>query len=237
MDARIRYTKMRIREALIQLLNLKSVKRISVKEVCELAEINRATFYKHYMDIFDLLDKLKEEQVEAIFAATGPDKSSDHQPEETEEEPTDQNDETSKLVQLLTKVSLSGGMIKLLGSENGDPLFFKQITEQLFEATLNNQLVLKTDKEEKVTSFLQKICVAATSEIIANWVENDMETTAESVAWNIERMIGALRAEYAPETIPVVFANADVERQANQLSQDEIKGNTGLFNWIRKALS
>lgn len=237
MDARIRYTKMRIREALIQLLNQKSVKRISVKEVCELAEINRATFYKHYMDIFDLLDKLKEEQVEAIFAATEPDKSSDRQPEETEEESTGQIDETSKLVQLLTKVSLAGGMIKLLGSENGDPLFFKQITEKLFESALNNQLVLKADEEAIVTSILQKMSIAATSEIIASWVQSDLETAPESVAWNIERLIGALRAEYAPETIPVIFDNADVERQANQLSQDEIKGNMGLFNWIRKALS
>lgn len=43
-DARVRYTKMRIREAFFQCLREKPVSRITVKELCDTAEINRATF-------------------------------------------------------------------------------------------------------------------------------------------------------------------------------------------------
>ena len=40
-DARVRYTKMRIREAFLQCLRKKPVNKVTVKELCQLAEINR----------------------------------------------------------------------------------------------------------------------------------------------------------------------------------------------------
>ena len=46
-DARVRYTKMRIREAFLQCLRKKPVNKVTVKELCQLAVINRATFYTH----------------------------------------------------------------------------------------------------------------------------------------------------------------------------------------------
>ena len=65
-DARVRYTKMRIREAFLQCLKEKPVSRITVKELCDLAEINRATFYTHYSDPFDLLEKLEAETLDKL---------------------------------------------------------------------------------------------------------------------------------------------------------------------------
>ncbi|MBP3872222.1 MAG: hypothetical protein J6E32_00755, partial [Lachnospiraceae bacterium] len=65
-DARVRYTKMRIREAFLDTLREKPVNRITVKELCEKAEINRATFYTHYADPFDLLDQIEEEELGKI---------------------------------------------------------------------------------------------------------------------------------------------------------------------------
>lgn len=67
-DARVRYTRMRIREAFLACLAEKPVSKITVKELCDMAEINRATFYKHYADPFDLLDKLEGE---ALSSANG----------------------------------------------------------------------------------------------------------------------------------------------------------------------
>ena len=61
LDARVRYTKMVIKDAFISLLKEKPLNKITVKEICGLAEINRATFYKHYCDPFDLLEKMEQE--------------------------------------------------------------------------------------------------------------------------------------------------------------------------------
>lgn len=63
-DARVRYTKLKIKDTFFQLLEKKDYLLITITELCEKAEINRTTFYKHYLDIHDLLEKLEEEIIE-----------------------------------------------------------------------------------------------------------------------------------------------------------------------------
>ena len=65
-DARIRYTRMRIKEAFFALLAQKEFPQITVTELCEMAEISRGTFYKHYADMSDLLQKTEEEILETV---------------------------------------------------------------------------------------------------------------------------------------------------------------------------
>ena len=60
-DARVKYTRMVLKKALLELLEHKPVNKITVKEVCERAGLNRATFYAHYTDCFDLLESIEEE--------------------------------------------------------------------------------------------------------------------------------------------------------------------------------
>jgi len=63
-DARVRYTKRVLREALLECLREKSIKETTVKEICERAGVNRATFYKHYRDCYDLLEQTEEDELE-----------------------------------------------------------------------------------------------------------------------------------------------------------------------------
>ena len=60
-DARVKYTKMVLKKALLELMQRKPINKITVKEVCERAELNRATFYAHYSDCFDLLESIEED--------------------------------------------------------------------------------------------------------------------------------------------------------------------------------
>lgn len=62
-DRRTHYTKMIIRESLMELLNGKPLDKITVKELCTKADINRATFYRYYSDIFNLFKTLEEEMI------------------------------------------------------------------------------------------------------------------------------------------------------------------------------
>lgn len=68
-DARVRYTKKVLKEALLKALREKPLKSITVKELCEAAEINRATFYLHYQNCYDLLEKIENEMLEAYSAS------------------------------------------------------------------------------------------------------------------------------------------------------------------------
>ena len=53
-----KYTKTRIMDAFLYLLNEKSMDRLTVKDVIETAEVNRNTFYYHFEDIYDLLHQV-----------------------------------------------------------------------------------------------------------------------------------------------------------------------------------
>lgn len=60
-DRRVRRTKALLLQGLIQLMEEKDIKDISVKELSDLADINRGTFYLHYNDVYDMLNKIEEE--------------------------------------------------------------------------------------------------------------------------------------------------------------------------------
>ncbi len=71
-DGRVRYTKMSIKNALIELLNEKPISKVSVTELCKRAKINRATFYSHYIDIFDLYKQVEDELITKVTENLGP---------------------------------------------------------------------------------------------------------------------------------------------------------------------
>ncbi len=65
-DARVRYTKMMIRNAFTSLLKEKTLAKVTVTDICSRAGINRATFYSHYKDPVDLMEHLENELLENI---------------------------------------------------------------------------------------------------------------------------------------------------------------------------
>lgn len=65
-DARIKYTKLTIRNAFFSLLKKFPIEKITVTEICKIAEINRATFYRYYDNPYDLLSSLENELFQEI---------------------------------------------------------------------------------------------------------------------------------------------------------------------------
>lgn len=63
-DSRVRRTKRLLRQGLTELLQEKSIKKITVRELSERVDINRGTFYLHYKDIYDLVECLENELFE-----------------------------------------------------------------------------------------------------------------------------------------------------------------------------
>lgn len=60
-DRRTKYTRMTIRNSLLELLKKKSFEKITVTEICKISDLNRGTFYLHYYDMLDVLDDLIQE--------------------------------------------------------------------------------------------------------------------------------------------------------------------------------
>ena len=59
-------TRNAIKRAFIELLEEKSLARITVRDIADRCDINRNTFYYHYQDILGLLEEITSEQVDAI---------------------------------------------------------------------------------------------------------------------------------------------------------------------------
>lgn len=60
-DRRLRYTKMVLRESILDLLKNKSLNQISITELCKAADINRNTFYKHYNTPYEIIREMEDE--------------------------------------------------------------------------------------------------------------------------------------------------------------------------------
>ena len=57
-DRRTLYTRMVIKEAMLELLTEMDYSELTVADICRQAEINRGTFYLHYDNISQVLDAL-----------------------------------------------------------------------------------------------------------------------------------------------------------------------------------
>lgn len=60
-DMRIIKTKEALHNALLELLNEKTLEVISISEICRKAKINRGTFYLHYKQVEDLFEEYFKE--------------------------------------------------------------------------------------------------------------------------------------------------------------------------------
>lgn len=67
-NQRVVLTKRLLTEALIRLMDQKSIQKITVSELCREAGINRATFYNHYNTPTDLLEEMEDNLVGEIHA-------------------------------------------------------------------------------------------------------------------------------------------------------------------------
>lgn len=65
-NQRIRVTKRMLKEALIRLLDHKSIEKIKVQELCLEAQINRTTFYKYYGNQYDLMNEIQAEFLQQL---------------------------------------------------------------------------------------------------------------------------------------------------------------------------
>lgn len=61
LDLRIVRTRLLLKNALLALLEEKSLEKISVMDICDKALVHRATFYKHFDDKYDLFSYSLEE--------------------------------------------------------------------------------------------------------------------------------------------------------------------------------
>lgn len=177
MDARVRYTKMVIRDAFLSLLREKNVKQITVTELCRLADINRATFYKHYRDAFDLLEQIEAGALEHLQDAA---------------RQIQGRDAVTQFVLLLERAREHHGEFAVIASEHGDPDFSRRASDCLYETAREvvfRNLPAGSEEEKAMTCrFLE----GGGSGVLDFWLRGGMRQDPEEVAQLIFRLSEAV---------------------------------------------
>jgi len=169
-NRKVRYTKMVIRDSLMELMKNKSILRISIKEICCLADISRSTFYDHYKDQYDLLRQIEEEvlvYLESLLNKHG-EKSG------------------IQVLQLILEEFLiyiaNNIFVQVLLSEHGDIDFQKKIFKNL---TLRKQITKffpkKMQNDESLPFYLAYVINGGIG-MVQYWLKNNMPVSAPQLA-------------------------------------------------------
>jgi AcrR family transcriptional regulator len=168
---RIRYTRMVLRESLMELMKTKPISAISIKEICALADISRSTFYTYYADQYDLLRKTEEETYTFIdkvlnkYAHYKNDKKA-----------------TLELVEeILRYIADNNKSLYVLFTENGDIHFQKNLFSTMYQ---KNYLKSLTDKlpDESTKQYYFLFIVTGTVGLICHWINNGMDKPIPELA-------------------------------------------------------
>ena len=66
-ESKFNNTAIKMRQALIALLEEKAFGDISIMDICKTAGVNRSTFYAHYENLYDLLKETQESVIQGFF--------------------------------------------------------------------------------------------------------------------------------------------------------------------------
>jgi AcrR family transcriptional regulator len=175
-NRKIRYTKMVLRDSLMELMQTKSILRITVKDLCDTADICRTTFYAHYKDQYDLLKQIEEETIAYFedmlnkFTAANSSQTKNRGNREMVEE-------------VLRHIVNNAGLIRVLLGENGSADFHNKIYSRI---TLKMKK-LDThhgdkDKNTKENLFYSVFMINGAINLIQFWLKDSMDVSVPELA-------------------------------------------------------
>ncbi len=176
-DRRIKYTKMLLKNSLVELMREHPISKISVKMLCETADINRSTFYSHYSDQFDLLKKLEREVITEF------EKHIEHHGFQKHDAKTVQG-----LNQILIYIGENAELCKVLLSDNGDPDFQREIMILAQQKTIT-ELRDFQKIDSRTSEYLQSFAITGALNVVQKWLQDGMVESTEEMAEFTARLL------------------------------------------------
>ncbi len=175
-DRRVLYTKMFLKEALLELMKDKAIDKITPTELCRKANINRNTFYTHYYTPRDVLT-----EVEADFSA--------QIIESLSSQFTDEDIEISQMLKEICRIVYAQkDFCKVLLSENGDAAFFENVISAgkpvVTDGWRSEGVSLDDDEMDMLFAFIVNGSIA----LIKKWAASDMTEQPEKIAAMLEQI-------------------------------------------------
>lgn len=168
-------------EALLELMEGKEYKAITVQEIAQKSTLNRATFYLHYYDKDDLLEQLLDDSLQDLKSSV--------QVRELEYK-YDSNNPHPIFIRLFDKMIERNRFYQIMLAREKVPSFTESvrgIIETL--AKDGTQYMIKDQVEYKVPVELSiSYTASAYLGVIIWWLKNDMPYTSTYMATQLTRM-------------------------------------------------
>jgi AcrR family transcriptional regulator len=187
-NRKTRYTKMVIRDSLIELMKQRPITDITIKEICALADVSRPTFYAHYRDQYDMLKSIEDETFAyfetVVFANTAKKLS---------------KREIALLIEnVLQYIENDSNSVKVLLSENGDINFQRKFFHRFITYLQHviKHYSEKTSDEGKIEYF-SVFMVHGIIALVHHWVKNNMSIPKNELAKMLVELISVTGAVYS----------------------------------------
>ena len=180
-DRRVKYTKMVLKNSLVELLEDTPIEKVTVKEICEKADINRGTFYAHYKDQAALYQEAVNELVEGALDIL---KNGNY---------TDEEGLFKTVVSIYEYIKENSELCKIFLNISGIHVNNNKVYEIIRSIYFPDMGKLSSDSDinAAATAFATMGNVA----IIKNWLNGGMEKSIEEMAeFSIKLTIEGLNA-------------------------------------------
>lgn len=174
-DRRIRYTRLALRQSLLELMRSRPIDKITVKEVCAHADINRGTFYAHFSSPYDLLQQIENE----LYAELG------HSLAET---PLRSGALSALLVELFGLIAKNEDLCRILFSEYGDKVFLRRIVDIARDKCMEEWHVQMPSVDRGTLDQLYTFIATGSVSLIQLWIQNGMTEPPETLAVLLNRI-------------------------------------------------
>ena len=162
---RTQMTKMLLKSALIELMQEKPFRQITIKELCERADLNRTTFYLHYNDQQGVLSDIETELMEKTTHFLSE---------------SNNNYSSIELIEdFLNYIGNNRVMFRTLLTNNPNESFQMEfISQSLANVKDNLPIYIDQTYSRYVLTFIMNGCI----HIIIEWLESDCDLCAKEIA-------------------------------------------------------
>lgn len=174
MDRRARYTRMVLKQSLLDLMKDRPIGKITVKELCEKADVNRTTFYAHYTDIDELLHQIEDDLLQKVRASLN--------------NGLGMESVSAMMMDILSAIKDNGDLCATLFGEHGDKECLSNILKYAHDQTIG---VWRKQGSNASNEDLEKMFVFFSNgamAIIQEWLLTGMHESPSAIALFIDKM-------------------------------------------------
>ena len=179
-DRRVRKTRKRYEDALIELLKTQDINKVTVTNLSEMADMNRGTFYIHYDDVYDLLESIEDRLLAEITEIVST--------EVIQGEIIIFEEEFMNIVNALKYIDSNREIFKVLLNDRGSLLFLNRM-KKMFSEKLLNRLLSVSVSNANYNNILTSFYITGFIGAIQEWLKSDSNISVLELATLIKTQL------------------------------------------------